>query len=393
MEKDDFLFEISWEVCNKVGGIHTVISSKVSTIKKYVENYFVMGPYLNGNKAEFTEEELPESFRDVYDKLVSMGINIYYGSWKVNGSPKVILVDYMGFASNVNDIKSKLSELYGIDSLNSAWHDFDEVILWSWCCGIVISELSSSLGIDSDVYVHAHEWMSGGSIFYINSLNDKKFKSVFTTHATMLGRTLGGCGESVYEIGDDFDPDKKAYEYGVNTKHQCERALSRVAGAFTTVSEITSRETKRFYGREPDRLLYNGFDNYEEDFEENIESIFDYSRKKINDFLDLYFKQFYEIDFKKSKVFYTSGRNEFRNKGVDLYIKALGMLNKKLKEENCDYDVVNLFLIPVGDFEKDERLNEDLPSDMKSDLWDVAPLSSHKVPTDNEIVSSFLQEG
>ena len=28
----DYIFEVSWEVCNKIGGIHTVISTKSLTL-------------------------------------------------------------------------------------------------------------------------------------------------------------------------------------------------------------------------------------------------------------------------------------------------------------------------------------------------------------------------
>ncbi|MFW6286275.1 MAG: glycogen/starch synthase [Nanoarchaeota archaeon] len=424
MKENDFLFEISWEICNKVGGIYTVISSKARIIKSYCKNYFVIGPYFNHENSDFIEKDIPENFKIAYDELLTLGIKLHFGKWNIgniesknNNSDKqvdtnkiqedetnddkfnvysdvnTILIEYLGYAHNINDIKSKLWELYNIDSLNSKWYDFDEVILWSWCCGIVIEKLKNNMNILGDIYVHAHEWMSGGSIFYLKSLNDNSYKTIFTTHATMLGRTLGGRGENVYNIDDGFDVDKKVYEYGIHTKHQTEKALAHFSDAFTTVSQITQRETEKFYDKIPDKLLYNGFDNFEENFLKDIDSICFSYKNKIIEFLKLYFKQFYEINFDNTKIFYTSGRNEFRNKGIDIYIKSLGKLNNTLKMQDSDETIINLFLIPIGNFPVNDRIFSEVSVDMKSQLWDIAPLSTHKVPLENDIISNFFKEG
>ena len=56
--KPDCLFEISWEVCNKVGGINTVIATKARTVcGKYGDRYFTIGPDLGqGADREFEED-------------------------------------------------------------------------------------------------------------------------------------------------------------------------------------------------------------------------------------------------------------------------------------------------------------------------------------------------
>ena len=43
--KVEFIFETSWEVCNKVGGIHTVISTKaLNIVNELGDDYILIGP-------------------------------------------------------------------------------------------------------------------------------------------------------------------------------------------------------------------------------------------------------------------------------------------------------------------------------------------------------------
>ncbi|MDA3856377.1 MAG: glycogen/starch synthase [Candidatus Woesearchaeota archaeon] len=389
MEKLGSLFEISWEVCNKVGGIHTVISSKVPQIGNKFENYFTVGPYLKGNTDEFNSIEVPEEFKNEVLELENLGIKVHFGEWKIEGRPKVILVEHSGYSSHINEIKSLLWDKYEIDSLNSDWYDFDEVILWSWCCGIVCEKIGNK--IVGEVFVHSHEWMSGGAIFYLKNFARDNFKTVFTTHATMLGRTICGTGDDVYKLLENVDSDKKAYELGVYTKHQTERALAKFADCFTTVSHITNKEAKYLYGKEADVILYNGFDNFDFEFLHNLDMVHKMSNERIKDFAEHFFRPFYDVNFSNTKFFYTSGRNEFRNKGVDVYIESLSKLNKKLKDENSSKQLVNFFLIPIGNFDVNETVLKSIKGeDIKEDLMGVAPLSTHSVPYDNEIIKAFI---
>lgn len=386
------LFEISWEVCNKVGGIHTVISSKVPQIKSKFENYFTIGPYINGNENEFLETQIPEEFKDVVFELESLGINVHFGEWKIDGKPNVILVEHRGYSSHINEIKSLLWKKYKIDSLNSDWYDFDEVILWSWCCGIVCEKFGNILGGES--FIHSHEWMAGGAIFYLQNFASKNFKTVFTTHATMLGRTICGVGDDVYKELETVDAPKKAYELGIHTKFQTEKALANFANSFTTVSHITDKEAEYFFDKKADVILYNGFDNFDLEFLNNLDIVHKMSNERIKDFAEHFFRPFYDVNFSNSKFFYTSGRNEFRNKGVDVYIKSLSKLNDKLKSENSDKELINFFLIPIGDFEANQTILKSIKGEeIKDDLEGIAPLSTHNVPYDNEIIKAFIDGG
>ncbi len=389
------LYEISWECCNKVGGIHTVISSKASHIEKNFDKYYIIGAFPAGNTIEFAEEEIPNEYITTFQKLKEKGIILHFGRWLIRGYPQVILVEYLNYSKNINKIKTILWEKYSIDSLNSSWYDYDEVILWSWCCGVAIEELSKIP--DYKYYVHSHEWMSSASILYLKTLPNKSiYNCVFTTHATMLGRALSGNGQNIYNE-QIKDPDKKSYEIGVNTKHQTEKALAHNADCFTTVSDITSEESNSFYGKPADIILYNGFSNKFIKNYEDLNQDFIKSRNQTNEFLKAYFHSTSKIDTDKTNLFFTSGRNEFRNKGVDIIIKSLGILNEKLKNKNFNENIVCLFLIPIGDYEKDEIILESMNLFNKNveskTLSPYTPLSTHKVPLDNEIIRAFLNSG
>lgn len=396
--KNNYLFEISWEVCHKDGGIYTVISSKADLIKKNINNYYLVGALRDKDNKEFISIECPEEFQNVKNELEDIGIKLHFGRWKINGEPNVILIEYLDYSNNINDIKGKLWNNYKIDSLGSLWNDFDEVILWSWCCGIAIEKLMQKK--EENILVQSHEWMSGGAIFYLKQLiNKDKFRCIFTTHATMLGRALsGGAGfDLIKEKNIEINSDEKAYEIGVHTKHQSEKTLAQISDCFTTVSDMTGDEAENFYSKKPDVLLYNGFDNSVIPNYDGLKVVSKVSRDETNNFLKKYFWNFYDVDIENSKIFFTSGRNEFVNKGWDLYANSLGKLNRRLVEENSDKNIISFFLVPVGDFLVDdnyknsiENFNKNIKRE-KDELF--APISTHVLPIENEIIGSFLQNG
>ncbi len=378
MQHDIPLFEVSFEVCNKVGGINTVVKSKLSYAIKHFKNYFCLGPYTFKNE-EFVEKDIPKKFIDASESLKQKGIIIHYGLWNyADVSANVILVEYMGYSSHINEIKSDIWDIGKVDSLNSDWYDFDEVMLWSWCCGIVISELSKNF--DSKVLVHAHEWMSGGCIFYLKKVKSLQFRTIFTTHATMLGRSICGHGENLYDLIETIDVDDFAKKMGVSIKQQTEKALANISDCFTTVSDLTGNEAEHFYMKKPDFILYNGFDNNNFHALKNIELFFKYSQNKLKYALYNVFSPFYEFDINKCKIYYTSGRNELRDKGFDIYIRALGRLNELLKKNKSDKKVINLFLVSMGNFPV-----------LKNPY--AVPLSTHDVGMSNEYIELMFKCG
>lgn len=355
MDENSTLYEISWEICNKVGGIFTVINSKSKQIKNKFKKYYQVGPFVDNSKNYFTELKLPKNMEQAQKVLESKGIKIHYGESKQT-KVKTILVEYLNYGEHINEIKGTLWDKYQIDSLNSNWYDFDEAILWSWTCGIVIEELS--LNDKNKILVHAHEWMSTGAIFYIQTHSDKiKFKTIFTTHATMLGRCLSEKHTDLQTEIQSKDPNKLAYDMGVSTKHQTEKAAANHSDCFTTVSDITNKEASFFYSKAADVLLYNGFDNTGIEDLEILNAKFYKSRKQTNKLIRNIFSKIPDLDVDSTKLFYTSGRNEFVNKGFDIYIEALSKLNKTLIKEDSKLKLINFFLVPVGEF-KELKCNE-----------------------------------
>jgi len=61
--KVEILLEISWEVCNKIGGINTVLATKAAQMaKRYRQGYFLIGPYFAQNSKYQFEEKNPKVF-------------------------------------------------------------------------------------------------------------------------------------------------------------------------------------------------------------------------------------------------------------------------------------------------------------------------------------------
>lgn len=343
--KADYLFEVSWEVCNKVGGIYTVVKSKAAQILKFYDGrYFLIGPYFPQKAfGEFTEELPPEQIKAVFDKLKNEGIICHFGKWHIDGMPNAILIDFAGFTGRKNEIKTELWNNYKIDSLTTEYFSFDEPVIWSYAAGRLIEELSNAFPGKSFV-AQFHEWLSGAGLLYLKS-RKAKVATVFTTHATMLGRTIASSAE-LYDILDKIEPDAEAYKYNVHAKHQTEKACAANSDVFTTVSEITAIEATRLLNKKPDVLLPNGLNLKKFPTFEEASIRHHLYKRKIKDFIMFYFFPFYTFDLDETLIYFLSGRYEFHDKGVDVFIKALGRLNKQLKDEKSGKTIVAFFWIP-----------------------------------------------
>lgn len=375
----DYLFEISWEVCNKVGGIHTVIRSKASQSKKtYKGNYYVIGPYFHEKAvAEFQERIPPDLFMKIFESLKHEGIICRYGKWLIEEEINTILIDYQGYSHRNNDIKARLWETYKIDSLGTNFYDFDEPIIWSTAVGRFLEKVLESKAFKNKKMVaHFHEWMSCGGLLYLKR-KGVKIGTVFTTHATMLGRTLAANNVDLYRHMDKVDPQKEAYKWELHPKHQVEKASAKESDVFTTVSEITAIEAEKILGKKPDLLLYNGLniDHYP-----SLDEISIYHRQyreRMRDFLRYYFFPYYSFDVNNSLIYFISGRYEFRNKGIDIFIEALSRLNKRMKREGSKKTIVAFFWIPRDVIRIKPELSharayfEDVVESVDNDLEDI----------------------
>lgn len=334
MKPENFI-EVSYEVANKVGGIYQVLSSKAGKMEDcYGENYITIG-YYNAEKAE--EELAPrESFLQEMELETEIdGIDIYTGVWRVSGQPACILVDPSGMEKSTDEIKKEMYENYGIDSIE-AGSDFDDPIRWSYAVGKVIEELEEKL--EGKTVVQLHEWLSGPAMMNFES------STVFTTHATVLGRALSNTDFDLRAAVEEGEVDDSlAEEYGVKAKHQTEKMAAGESDVFTTVSETTGEEAAAVLDEEPDKILPNGL-NVEE-FPSLEELSYQHKKKKqeMKEFLRAYFEPYYDVNLEDDpRIFFISGRYEFHNKGLDVFIDALSELNE---EEGDDFFV--FFFVPA----------------------------------------------
>jgi len=312
------LFEQSWEVCNKVGGIYTVISTKAKYIKeKYKDKYFLVGPYKNNS--EFIELDPPDYIKEINYQLD--GIKVHYGYWNIESKPNVFLIEFDEFFNKERNLwKYKYWEWYKIDSLNSDF-TFDEPLLWSVAVGIFLEKLDKYF--NEKKILHAHEWLSGGTILYIKK-NNLNYKTILTIHGTVIGRTLSEKNVNVENALNIIDPDKDSYRLGINSKYQLEKQAILNSDIFTVVSDNLGEEAYKIYKRKPDYITYN----YINVKEKELFNYYKISKKWIDEFLTWYFYPYYDLP-EKYLLIYTIGRYEPYNKGLDLFIDLLKYLDEK----------------------------------------------------------------
>lgn len=329
-----------------MGGIYTVVKSKVRpSQERYGDNYFVIGPYFPKKLAgEFVEKLAPNFLKTAFETVKKEGIICHYGHWLVTGNPNTILIDFAGYSQQKDRMKTEYWNEFKIDSLGTEFHDYDEPMLWSTAAGRLLEEINKELQ-GKKVVAHLHEWLAGGAILYLK-MRKVKIGTVFTTHATMLGRTLAAHNINLYSDLKSIDADKAAYTYKVATKHQTEKQCAQNSDVFTTVSEITGMEAEHFFGRKPDVLLPNGLDMTKFPTFEEATLKHRLFKARIKDFLLYFFFPYYSFNLQDTLIYFICGRYEFHDKGIDILIKALAELNQTLKKEKSSKTIVCFFWIP-----------------------------------------------
>ncbi len=402
-KKAGILFEVSWEVCNKVGGIYTVVKSKAAKmVENYKENYFLIGPYFASKAIGQFQEEIPAEFcKAPFEELKKSGIICHFGKWLIEGNPSVILVDFVNYNFRINEIKRELWDWYKIDSLR-AQQDYSEPIVWAYCVGMLIEKLSKCFG-NQKIASHFHEWLSGAALLYLKKKN-VKIASVFTTHATVLGRTLASSNIDLYNIWDKINPDQEVYKYGVEAKHVVEKNSAFFADVFTTVSEITGMESSYLLKRKPDVLLPNGLDIKKFPTFEEVMIKHRLQRDRIREFMLYYFFPYYTFDPKETLIYFLAGRYEFHDKGIDIYIKALGKLNEKLKQSKTKKTIIAFVWVPSNfrnirpELIENKTLFQDIKDALEETLEDVEKniiysfVSDKKISKENLFEEDFLTE-
>lgn len=344
--RNTMLFEIAWEVCNQVGGIYTVIRSKVpSVIEKWgKENYFLIGPYFPDQAAAHFDPatDFSTPVGKAVLKMQERGFKIYYGQWIVSGRPHVVLFDPYSVFDKLGEIKHFVWQDYHI-SLPGQDELLDKVAAFGFQVKEFFRYLCSSGFCDSKVIAHFHEWMAGLPIPGLRKEN-LDIKIVFTTHATLLGRYLAMNDNKFYDHLAFYNWEKEAVNFNVKPIAEIERASAHGAHVFTTVSELTARECTHLLGRTPDLILPNGLNIQRFEALHHVQNQHLEYKEKIHDFVMGHFFQSYSFNLDNTVYFFTSGRYEYHNKGFDITLEALARLNWRMKQTNSDMTVVAFFI-------------------------------------------------
>jgi len=325
------LFEVAWEVCWQLGGIYTVLKSKATCMQqRWGDRYFLIGPYNPTTAAvEFEEQATEGVIRLALDKLRQQGINCHYGRWLIPGRPRVILLDHRGRYGKLADDKYLLWKDHGISTPGNDGEANDVIAF-----GFSVAEFFRALtqvAPQRNVLAHFHEWMGGVAVPRI-AHERIPVATVFTTHATLLGRYLASDSPNFYDHLPYINADEQATKYNIYARFAIERAASHSATVFTTVSEVTAREAKYLLGREPDLILPNGLNIQRFAALHEFQNLHREYKERIHEFVMGHFFPAYTFDLDKTIYVFTSGRYEYRNKGMDLFIEAMHRLNWRLRD-------------------------------------------------------------
>lgn len=359
----DYIFESSWEVCNKVGGIYTVLSSRAKTLQEaFPDRIIFIGPdfWKEHESPYFQEDKALLAEYQWYAK--EQGLKIRVGRWTVPGEPIAILVDFTPYFEKKNEIYTWLWENYGVDSLH-AYGDYDEASMFSYAAALVVESLYSHLSPLTShlkaVY-HANEWMCGLGALYINK-NVPEIATIFTTHATSIGRSIAGNQKPLYDYLFAYNGDQMANELNMQSKHSIEKQTAHHVDCFTTVSDITANECVELLDKPVDVVLPNGFDDSFVPKAQAFGRKRKLARRKLLQVANALLGENLDDD---TIIVSTSGRYEFRNKGIDVFVEAM---NRLLRDRNLKKKVLAFIDVPgwVGEPRQDlqERLESGLPYD------------------------------
>lgn len=338
----DLLFETSWEVCNKVGGIYAVLSTKARTLgEQFGDKLIFIGPDLwNEDNPSTYFKERKTLLKQAQQKLqLPWGISIRVGRWDIPGAPQVVLVNWGETARHLSEIYGEMWRDYGVDSLHS-YGDYEESCAFAVASAIVIQALTQHLKANpSRVVAHFDEWTTGMGLLYLKN-REPRISTIFTTHATSIGRSICGNGKPLYDYFHQYNGDQMAAELNMQSKHSLEKAAAHNADCFTTVSEVTARECEQLLQIRPQVVTPNGF---EPDF---VPKTVKYNRlrKDGRDKLLTVAKAVTGHQYGPDTfIIATSGRHEYRNKGLDLYLDVLAALEQELP---ADQEALAFVLVP-----------------------------------------------
>ena len=367
----DYIFESSWEVCNKVGGIYTVLSTRAKTLQEALQDKIIfIGPdFWKEQESPYFRED-KALFADWQSEAGLQGLKVRVGRWTVPGEPIAILVDFNPYFEKKNEIYGWLWENYGVDSLH-AYGDYDEASMFSYAAALVVESFYNQyLDSSQKVVYHANEWMCGLGALYINN-KLPQVGTVFTTHATSIGRSIAGNMKPLYDYLFAYNGDQMAGELNMQSKHSIEKQTAQYVDCFTTVSDITAKECVELLDKPVDVVLPNGFDNSFVPSAQKFTRKRNAARRKKLEVANALLGEDLDDD---TLLISTSGRYEFRNKGIDVFVEAM---NRLLRDRDLKKKVVAFIEVPgwVGEPRKD--LQERLKSGRKYDTPLDVPQVTH----------------
>ena len=369
MLSPNYIFESSWEVCNKVGGIYTVLSSRAKTLQDKIHDHLIfIGPDCWGEKKSPYFKEDQSLLSAWKTKATDEGLNLKIGRWDIPGEPIAILVDFKPFFEDKDKIYTWLWENYQVDSLH-AYGDYDEASMFSYAAAKVVESFyKHNLDKTQKVVYHANEWMCGLGALYINKVLPE-IGTIFTTHATSIGRSIAGNNKPLYDYLFAYNGDQMSWELNMQSKHSIEKQTALHVDCFTTVSDITANECKELLDKSVDFVLPNGFDNSFVPKGAVFTKRRKIARMRLLEVANALLGTDLDDD---TLIVSTSGRYEFRNKGVDVYIEAM---NRLLRDKDLKKTVLAFIEVPgwVGEPRQDlvDRLNSGKKYDTPLDVPEI----------------------
>ena len=337
----DFIFESSWEVCNKMGGIYTVLSTRAKTLQEQFPDKLVfIGPDVWQGKENPLFLEDAKLWRPWVKKASEEGLRIRVGRWNIPGQPCVVLVDFQPYFEKKNELYTKAWEDFGVDSLH-AYGDYDEASMFSYAAALVVESFyRNKLGSKKKVIYQAHEWMTCLGALYIRKYVPE-IATIFTTHATSIGRSIAGNNKPLYEYLWAYNGTQMAAELNMQAKHSVERQAAHNVDCFTTVSDVTGRECAELLEKQCDVILPNGF---EADFVPTG-AAFTKKRREARAKILQVANALTGAEFADDTLIVaTSGRYEYRNKGIDVFLDAA---YRSLYDNDLQRQVLMLIQVPA----------------------------------------------
>lgn len=386
----DLIFETSWEVCNKVGGIYTVLSTKALTLQKlYKDKTVFIGPdvWTEDNPSPYFTE-VPSILRQWKEKAeLPAGVSVRVGRWNIPGKPIVILVKFDGMYQLKDYYYGEMWERYHVDSLHG-YGDYDEACCFALAAGAVIESICNYKRLrHKNVLAHFDEWTTGMGLLYTR-WKVPYVGTIFTTHATSIGRSICGNGKPLYDYLHAYNGDQMAAELNMQSKHSLEKAAAHAADCFTTVSDVTAAECEQLLERRPDVVTPNGFQGDFAPVKSKARRARQVAREAL---LNVGEKLTGHRQADDTFIVATSGRCEYRNKGIDIFLDAI----KNIEQNRPSQSVLAFVLVPA--WVKCPR--KDLADRLAGNDAQVSPLAepviTHEVnnPNEDAILNRLRQLG